>query len=63
MEQTWLNPDFATEQLIAIALVILGSLIVLPVVFGALIYAILTGLSRFNEMRRTRSRDHTQQEE
>ena len=61
MEQTWL--EFTTDQIVTVGLVILGGLIVLPVVFGALVYSIMALWGRVNEMRRTRSRDHTQQEE
>lgn len=63
MEQSWLNPDFAAGQLIAIAIIILGCLIVLPVVFGALIYSTLTLIGRVKEWQRSRGRDEAEQEE
>ncbi len=59
MEQTWLNPDFAAGQLIGIAALILGSLIVLPVIFGLIIYTLLAWIDRLKEARHTRSRDDT----
>jgi hypothetical protein len=42
LEDSWLNPDFATDQIIVLAAIILAALIFLPVVFGALIYAVLS---------------------
>lgn len=59
MEQTWLNPDFAAGQLIGIAALILGSLIVLPAVFGLIIYALLALVDRLKQARHTRSHDDT----
>lgn len=63
MEESWLNPEFATDQLITVALIILASLLILPVVFGALVYTMLTVIHRLEDFRRTRSRDHTEFEE
>ena len=59
MEETWLNPDFATRQFIAITMIILGSLVILSLVFGALLYGILAAISRWTDWRRTHSRDVT----
>jgi hypothetical protein len=63
VEESWLNPEFATDQLITVALIILASLLILPVVFGALVYTMLTVIHRLEDFRRTRSRDHTEFEE
>ena len=53
MEQSWLDPDFATEQIVTLALLFLGSLIVLPVVFGAVIYSVLSLFARLTDRHRS----------
>lgn len=62
MEGTWLNPEFATEQIILIGLVFLIALIVLPVVFGAMIYTLLGLIARLMDQRRTIHSDYSDSE-
>lgn len=57
MQETWLNPDFATDQLVLLAVIVLACLIVLPVVFGGLIYLLLGLAARIREWRRTKPDD------
>jgi hypothetical protein len=52
LQDSWLNPDFATDQLVVVAVVILACLIVLPVVFGGLIYLVLGLIVRIQTWRR-----------
>lgn len=52
MQDSWLNPNFATDQLVLVGLVILACLIVLPVVFGGLIYLLLELVARVQHRRR-----------
>lgn len=57
LQETWINPDFATDQLVIVAFVILACLIVLPVVFGGLIYLLLSLIARIQNRRRTNHDD------
>lgn len=57
MQETWLNPDFATDQLVVVAVVILACLIVLSVVFGGLIYLALGLIARIQARGRTNTED------
>jgi CBS domain containing-hemolysin-like protein len=57
LQESWLNPDFATDQLVVVAVVILACLIVLPVVFGGLIYLTLSLIARLQHRRRTNTED------
>ena len=51
MEQTWLNPEYATNQIVTLAILFIASLVILAVVFGGLIYAILSVIARFTDRR------------
>lgn len=62
MEGTWLNPEFATQQIILIGLVFLIALIVLPVVFGVMIYTGLGLLARLMDQWRTARSDYSDSE-
>jgi hypothetical protein len=57
LQVSWLNPDFATDQLALLAVIILACLIVLPVVFGGLIYLLLGLVARIQDWRRTKPDD------
>ena len=57
MQESWLNPDFATDQLVIVAFVILACLIVLPVVFGGIIYLVLGLIAHVQARRRTNTKD------
>jgi hypothetical protein len=63
LQDSWLNPDFATDQLVVVAFVILACLIVLPVVFGGLIYLTLSLIARIQNRRRTNSDNATPEDE
>ena len=64
MEETWLNPEFATEQVVVLAAIVLASLLLLPVVFGALIYGGLSLYARLsNRVRKLRNPADLSQEE
>lgn len=62
MEGTWLNPEFATQQIILIGLVFLIALIVLPVVFGVMIYTGLGLIARLMDQWRTAHSDYSDSE-
>ncbi len=47
MQESWLNPSYATDHLLILAIIILASLIVLPVFFGGMIYLFLGLIARF----------------
>ena len=52
MDDSWLNPDFATGQVVVLAIIVLASLVILPVVFGALIYSLLSLYARLTNWQR-----------
>jgi hypothetical protein len=55
LEQTWLNPDFAVDQIVRVVTIILVTLVVLPALLGALVYAVLTLFARMQDFRRAHS--------
>ena len=52
MEESWLNPDYAINNIVTLVSAILVMLIVAPVIFAALMYAILTLIARLVDMQR-----------
>lgn len=40
--ETWLDPNYAAQQFALLGTVLLVSLLVLPVILGALVYGLLT---------------------
>jgi hypothetical protein len=38
----WLNPDYAVQQFALLGAALLASLLILPVILGALVYGLLT---------------------
>lgn len=57
MEDTWLNPDFATDQIVTLVTILLASLILLPALFAALIYGLLSLVARLTHKERAVSDD------
>ena len=57
MEDSWLNPDFATGQVVVLATIVLASLVILPVVFAALIYGLLGLYARLTHWQRGMRRE------
>jgi hypothetical protein len=51
IDQSWLNPNIAEAQLVTLALVFLASLILLPVIFGLVLYLVLGLLARLTAAR------------
>ena len=52
IDQSWLNPNVAQEQLALLAVILLACLILLPLLFGTLLYLILSLIARFRDARR-----------
>ena len=52
MEESWLNPDIAINNIVTLVSAILVILIVVPVVFAALIYGVLSVIARLQAMQR-----------
>jgi hypothetical protein len=52
MEQSWLNPDYAINNIVTLFSAILLLLVVVPLIFGALMYAVLTLIARLVDARR-----------
>ena len=50
MDESWLNPDFAINNIVTLVGAILLILIVLPAVFGLLIYGVLTLIARLRDL-------------
>ena len=46
MAETWLNPNYAAQQIALMGAVFLASLVILPVILGALIYGFLSLMAR-----------------
>jgi hypothetical protein len=59
MENTWLDPEFAITQLMALFAGILFTLLLLPVILGGLVYGVLTLLAWFQRPRRAPEGDYT----
>ena len=52
MEESWLNPDIAINNIVTLVSAILVILIVVPVVFAALLYGVLSMIARLQAMQR-----------
>lgn len=52
MEQSWLNPDYAIQNIVTLVSMIVLLLIVVPAVFGLLFYGVLTLIARWQDMQR-----------
>ncbi|MAS32779.1 MAG: hypothetical protein CL610_02155 [Anaerolineaceae bacterium] len=63
MEDSWLNPDFAIDQIIILVVIFLASLAILSVVFGGLIYVALGLVVRLQDRWRRRQQPDEPEEE
>ncbi len=52
IDQSWLNPDVAQQQLALLAVILLACLILLPLIFGGLLYFVLSLIARLRDAHR-----------
>ena len=52
MEQSWINPDYAIQNIVTLVSMIVLLLIVVPAVFGLLFYGVLPLTARLQDMQR-----------
>lgn len=51
IDESWLNPQIAEDQLVTLALVLLASLILLPIVFAVILYTLMGLINRIKAAR------------